>query len=384
MPIVTAPPVRIEPGPVTISRCLPDCGPFEIGGALYVVIQGQFRPTDNTIRVYRTAVVNNPVASDWIEQDALNAPLGAPSYRVVRVGDDFQIFYINDDPLAAFLDTILFSTSTNQFGANNSSGIANVQNDFKVAWDGAGFICVYNLSSLAKLYSLPFSVGWGTQIQIYDSVSSQPQAIGLLKDASRVYLWFMDSASAALQFGTFTPGGVLGGITTIQAATVRTGQPLLVGSKLYMPVDDRRSGTLTAGAALLWTGTPLSAPVWAPALIQTSGPVVINSVTALAASPTALTFFYTSAVTKLMYRTLFDGSTFAADQIYYDATANPPAGGMDPANAALYGVGAGLSGTARVVVQLNYDDGGDDTTFYLIASEGGGSRRRNRFYSTPA
>jgi hypothetical protein len=375
-------PVRIDPGPDTISRCLPDCGPFEIAGALYVAIQGQFDP-DNYVRVYKST----DSGATWVEQDSGNAVQAAQSYRVIRVGDTFQIFYL--DWSDGNLKLIEFDTATNLYGAPSDSGINGVQNSYSAAWDGTNFLVIYPLAFDTNLYRVRFAGGfWGTSASIYDTGAGTPSVIGLVMDASRAYLFFNDLqfSGDALKFSTLTSVDGFSAPVTIMAATVRVGQPLLAGSNVLIPVDDRRSGTTTAGAALLWTGTPLAAPVWTAALIQSSAPIVINSITATAASPTDIRLFYTASSTLKMYQSAYNGSTFGADSVYYDAVANPPPvpipdPPLAPPDIAMYGVGAGLSGSvARVLVQLQYDTLGHDTTFYLPA----GGRSRNKFYSVPA
>ena len=311
-------------------------GPYQtLNGDLYCVLITQNGPPF-TINVYRST--NGGVT--WQQQDAADslATVGSAVFQCVfNPAGNGLITIAYQETGHADPNTVRwakFDCGTKLFTNSILPDLTDVA--ISIGLPGIPFVIRADGSYLVTYLQNTGTFGFRTNVAgvwsaftILENTAAHaynPQGVYL--DATQVsHVIFGDKVAGVttwfhLPISSLNVAGAAGSIAVATASDV-LGQGVISGGTLYLPLA-RGAGN---SKATIFSGTPLSAPVWTVTDLQTAltNNIVSVSVAVVGGQPTALWDYENVPGTiNVIYKSTLAGGVWGTPSVFYDVNANPP------------------------------------------------------------
>ncbi len=343
-----------------------------IGANIYVgVLESPNGNAPFRFQVYKSTNGGNA----WTRMDAAHEPTSATSSPYMAVAASDGIYFVWNDstvlPQGSALRYARFDPATDTWGPTITTPDGLTSGAFQtIARRSNGDIVAFyqtQVTGVMGAHDVHFGIfshagAWlGDNDFHISALDVYPAACVAQSDDTIHVLVNPVIAPYAIKYQTLSPTNVVSGSAAVATITdsMEAGLPQIWNNRLIFPYGD-----LGATNDHIFVGTPVSAPVWSDLVLPLDAANAQWPI-AFITSANALLIFQTSIFMRLWY-TPWDGVSFGASVLFYDAVANPPAGGAN--DLLIFSATNGGGGIIGVVaMQPNNGLFPPENTYFLVS-----------------
>ncbi len=333
--VITAPPILVA------LTAQPDSSDnFGFVGAQHLVViganiyAGVVESPDGNPPFHFQAYKSTDHGTTWHRMDAAHEPITQTANQSMAVAANDGVYFVWNDttvlPMGQALSYARFDPATDLWGPTVVTPDSLTSGVFQtIARRSNGdIVAFYETANTGALGAQDVHYGifshagvWlGDNDFLVSAINTRPAACVAQSDDTIHVLINPVFAPYDITYQTLSPANVVSGSAAVATITdpMLAGLPQIWNNELIFPYGDTG-----ATSDHMFVGTPISAPVWTNPALPLS--VIAEWPIAFVTTGNQLVLFQT--LNLQLWYTPWDGASFGAAVLYYDALANPPAAG---------------------------------------------------------